>query len=343
MHRSEPRELLTAEGEYQAWLDARDVRTGGAWTRSQRIKNDLIYAAARLGLWAAAAIPRSWVVRAGPAIGAVAWAMWPQGRRATAKNLEIARRSMKLSEQAAIEWPTPREVFEGLGEMLADMLLMLRADESPSSRLHLDATSRSTLESALIAGRGVVFITAHLGPWERMAALLAAEGFPISTVARESYDPRLNFVYDRLRTNRGVHALYRGASGFSTALVRALRQGRIVGFPMDLPGRFANERVLWFGVPRATASGPATIAIRTRAIVVVGTPRRNPSGQLDIDIRAIDTDSYTLPEGPRELTQRLASELQSRVLSFPHAWPWMSAALEDCPRESRPVDSRPAL
>ena len=48
-------------------------------------------------------------------------------------------------------------------------------------------------------GRGVLFPSAHLGPWERVAPSLVACGVPLVTLARESYDPRFSRLYERLR------------------------------------------------------------------------------------------------------------------------------------------------
>ncbi|MFX8535407.1 hypothetical protein ABTM11_20295, partial [Acinetobacter baumannii] len=86
---------------------------------------------------------------------------------------------------------------------------------------------------ALRGGRGVVFITAHLGPWERMAAVLVEAGFPVATVARESYDPRYTALYERLRAPRGVRSIYRGAPGAGRAIARELARGGAVGFLVD--------------------------------------------------------------------------------------------------------------
>ncbi|MFO0659333.1 MAG: hypothetical protein U0165_05820 [Polyangiaceae bacterium] len=73
--------------------------------------------------------------------------------------------------------------------MLIDGVLMLRPEEPPGARLSLDPTSRDVLRNALEEGNGVVFITAHLGPWERMAALLASELPHLDSGSRELRRP----------------------------------------------------------------------------------------------------------------------------------------------------------
>ena len=71
---------------------------------------------------------------------------------------------------------------------------LLDPEEPPGRTLLVPQTSRDELSRALAEGRGVVYVTCHLGPWERMAALLADLGFPITTMARESYDPQISDV-----------------------------------------------------------------------------------------------------------------------------------------------------
>ena len=91
---------------------------------------------------------------------------------------------------------------------------------SRSPAVHLPEPSRHALDQALAAGRGVMFATGHIGNWELMAIELARLGYPISTVAKESYDPRFTRLIERFRARFGVQAIYRGRPGASTAMLR---------------------------------------------------------------------------------------------------------------------------
>ena len=57
------------------------------------------------------------------------------------------------------------------------------------------------------------------------------------TIARESYDPRLSRIYERLRGGHGVDVIWRARPGASARILRALRSGRVLGVPMDLRSR----------------------------------------------------------------------------------------------------------
>ena len=185
------------------------------------------------------------------------------------------------------------------------------------------------LRQALAQKRGVVYVTGHLGPWERMAALLAAEGFPISTMARESYDRRFHaLVYERLRNNRNVETIYRGSPGAPFAMLRALRRGRVLGFLVDLPGRTPTLPADLLGLPSRLPLGPARIALRVGCPLVVGTPSPGASG-LEVSIRLLPThDLRPGDEGERELVRRMADALTARIRALPAEWPWMHPFVE---------------
>lgn len=300
-----------------------DRRLGEAWSSRQQRKNDALFFLASAALAVIPRAPRALARPLGRLLGTLVWALWPRGRRETAVGLQ----------RAAISDVDALDVFRGLGTVLLDTLLLLRPTPARTSRWTFDEDSRLALNEALAEGRGVVFATGHLGAWERMASGLVEEGFPITTIARESYDPRFHRVYERLRTKRGVRVLYRGAPGFGTALVRALRAGGIVGFPMDIAGRGVRTvTVPFLGAHRDLPIGPATLAKRTGAALVVGTPTRGAEAGLAVKITRIAAKNEA---STAELTAELARALEARIRALPSEWPWMLVAKDG----SAPLES----
>jgi KDO2-lipid IV(A) lauroyltransferase len=225
---------------------------------------------------------------------------------------------------AAITETDSRGVFLGLGAMLGDLVALLGDGPASGETSCLDGASRLVLESALAEGRGVVFATAHLGTWERMASALVEEGFPIATVARESYDPRFDALYERLRARRGVRVFYRGSAGFTTAIGRHLRRGGLLGFPMDIAGRGVRALpVPFLGTTHDLPLGPATLALRLGAAIVIGTPASAPNEPLRVRIERLPVPAHGTAEA---LTIRIASGLDERIRALPTAWPWMLVA-----------------
>lgn len=307
----------------------RDQREGAAWTRRQRLKNDLIHALILGALAVVRRLPRRLVLALCRALGALAYRVLPRER-------ERARRRLAEGLGAAPPEARVRGAFLAAGETLADTLSLLDPRERASRTLTLDPASRRAFAEALAEGRGVIYVSAHLGSWERMAALLVEEGFPVATVARESYDARLTALYERLRAPRGVRSLYRGRPGAAAAVVRELRAGRAVGFLLDLPARVRSLDAPLFGAASPIPVGAARLALRRRCAVLVGTtvpasgaipdalqraPARPERAAAEVRIERISLDDLASgPAGEAALVARLAHQLGLRIAERPEAW-----------------------
>jgi KDO2-lipid IV(A) lauroyltransferase len=302
-----------------------DARHGEAWTRPQRLKNDAIHAVVRAALAVAVRLPRRLVEAACSALATVAWLALPRERA-------LCRARLEAGTGAVVAGARVRAAFREAGATLADTIALLDPAEAVARTLTLDPSGREVFRAALAEGRGVVFVSAHLGSWERLAAVLAEEGFPVATVARESYDARLTSAYERLRAPRGVRSIYRGRPGAAAAIARELRAGRAVGFLIDLPSRVPSARTRLFGAEADLPVGAARIALSRRAAVVVGTVEpmrraRTPGASRPtrcagmIRVGRIETgDLEAGPGGVQSLMERLAAELDRRIAAAPEAW-----------------------
>jgi KDO2-lipid IV(A) lauroyltransferase len=155
-----------------------DVREGGTWTPRQRLKNDALHALVRVAVAIVRRAPRVVVALLCRGLGVLAWALLGRER-----DLVRARLAAGLGHPVARR--RVRAVFRAAGDVLADMIALLDPRERAGRTMTMDAASHAVFRDALAEGRGVVYVAAHLGPWERMAALLVEEGFPVATVARD--------------------------------------------------------------------------------------------------------------------------------------------------------------
>lgn len=299
--------------------DARDLRQGGEWTILQRSKNDVLWWLASLALIAARSLPLVALRALGRALGRTAHLVVRSARRTARDN--VARVYPGLGTRA--QHDLVRRCFLSMGELLAETVAMLRTKDAPPLLLVSD-DAQSVLDSARAEGRGVLFASAHLGPWERVAASIVAAGVPLVALVRESYDPRFSGLYERLRGRHGVRVVWRGRPGAAARILRTLRGGGVLGVPMDLRSRVPSCDAPFLGHPALTAVGPARIALRARAAVVVGTAAPGPDGSLVVTATRIDSSDLTRDEGGAlELTRRINGELSRRILALPHAWVWM--------------------
>ncbi len=293
---------------------SRDLREGGRWSFAQTLKNGVLFVLARATLALFGRIPRALLVRGGRWLGRLAHALLGRERRRAEANVGLVLALASADSRALV-----KRTFETLGENLGDTV-DLYGKPTLSRTISLEEGALELLEAARAEGRGVLFASAHLGPWERVAASLVSAGVPLVTMAREAYDPRLTEVLVRLRERHGVRAIFRGSPGSAARILRTLKQGGVLGMPMDLASRVPSVEAPFLGIVAPTPVGPARLALRTRAAVVVGT-FASPGV---VRMRRIETNDLRADEaGERELSRRLNAEISERILSMPEHWPWM--------------------
>lgn len=298
-----------------AALDARDRRTGGRWTLLQRLKNVGIYYAIAMAIRVADRLPARWLVGIGRLSGRVAWRCCRTTRYRTERAIA---RSLPSADASSLA----RRCFRTAGENLA-VCLLLRREVDAADFVEIDEQARRTLASVADEGRGAVFISAHFGPFELVAAAIAELGHEPAVVVRESYDPRLDPIVDAHRERRGVAVIHRGRPGAATRIVRALRSGKLVGFLPDLGGRVTTLRAPWLGGSLPIAVGPQRIALRTGCPVLFGVvvPRASAGPHPRFRLRLVSLDGTD----ERALTQRVATELARAIHLSPEQWLWMGA------------------
>lgn len=298
-------------------LDLRDLRRGGRWTRRQKLKNASLLAAIRFLLFVIDRMPRAALLAAGSALGRLCHALFRSERR----------QGRALAAQALPSLPARqlvRRSFENAGRNLAESLLLRRPTPAALELVEVGELSRRTLEAALAEGRGVVFVSPHLGPFELVAAAVAELGHRPVAVVRESYDPRLDPIVDAHRRLRGVGLIHRGRPGAPLRIVRALREGRPVGFLPDLPSRVPSVACRLLGRPWQLPVGPQRIAIRcgspllVGSLVTAGRPASTPA-RFALEIRQIE-----LSDDELILTQRVADALSDAIRQLPDHWLWMA-------------------
>jgi KDO2-lipid IV(A) lauroyltransferase len=298
-----------------------DLREGGRWTLAQRAKNGVLWWLASLAIGTLGRLPPRALRCAGVALGRLAHRIVPGARLVAERNVALAFPELDRRARRDLVART----YRTLGAHLGDAVSMLDARRA-TPLLPFACGARETLDRALAAKRGVVFASAHLGPWERVAATLVASDVPFVAVAREAYDPRLTRLYDRLRGGRGLATIYRGSPGAAARLLRTLRRGDVLGIPMDLASRVPSVEVPFLGIAAPTPVGPARLALRTGAAVVVGVPSPSAASPLvlELSITPIFTgDLDTSAESERTLTTRINDVLSARIRAMPTEWVWM--------------------
>ena len=117
------------------------------------------------------------------------------------------------------------------------------------------------VEETRAGGRGVIFVTGHLGNWEIAGSYFAARGVPIDAIARGAANPEFERWVTATRERLGMRIIHDSEAVRRTP--RALRENRVVAFLSDQGALgLASTYVPFFGRPAKTPRGPAVFALR---------------------------------------------------------------------------------
>lgn len=222
----------------------------------------LEYAPVWLIVKAVGMLPRPLARTSAMAIARLIYLVHARLRRVGVRNLEIAFPQMPPRERRRLV----RAEFDNLGRLLAEFCMFPRYTRD-NVRQVADYEGLENYLAARDHGRGVLFLTAHLGGWELGSFVHSLNGYPIREVVRALDNSRLDRLVERYRTLHGNSTFSK--QEFARGLLGAMRAGETVGVLMDTnmtppQGVF----VPFFGVPACTASGVARVALRTGAAVV---------------------------------------------------------------------------
>jgi len=218
----------------------------------------------------------SWeqATRFGERLGAFGYS--PLGVRRTVVERQIAAAFPGLDEGEVLR--IARASYEHLGRTTIETALLSTLGPGKVLDLFEGVDNWTCVERARAQGKGIIFVTGHLGNWELAGAYVAARGVGVDAVARRMENPLFDAYLTRTRQRLGMTVVHDSDAVRRTP--RSLREGRGIAFLSDqgVLG-LASTFVPFFGRPAKTPRGPAVFALRLKAPVVFGIAIRQPSGK----------------------------------------------------------------
>ena len=209
------------------------------------------------------ALPRPLARAAAISLAWLVYFVHPRLRRVGMRNLKLAFPEKSPRERKRIL----RAVFTSLGRQAAELCRFPKyTRENVSQTVVYEGFEN--FERAVARGKGVLFLTGHLGAWELSAFAHSLYGYPLNIVMRPLDNPYLDRMARQYRTMHGNTAVDKD---FARGLIAAMRAGKTVGVLMDT-NMIAGQGVFvdFFGRLASTASGVARVALKTDAAVVPG-------------------------------------------------------------------------
>lgn len=261
-------------------------------------------------------------------------------RRALARVLAVLLSQFKLRarvvrENLALAYPNDparrerlfRDAYLHLATLSLEILMLL----GPSGWMkrfvlrHGKLKGLENWRAAHESGKGVLFLSSHVGNWEIMAATGALHGGMDLMIVTKHLKPEwLHRAIERGRAACGVSGTYEPRT--LKDVLGHLKRGGTVGFVLDqYTGPPVGFRVPVFGVPVGTSGAIATLARRTGAVVLPVVNYREKDGTHVTDIRR-PLDWIRDEVASRELglnTARYAQETERDIYAHPEQWLWI--------------------
>lgn len=242
----------------------------------------------------------------GAALGWLTWAASPTYRRRFAEN----------AARAGYRFAQVRPAVAHAGRMVAEMPRLWFGPSAP-----VQWQGDELLDAAYAAGKGIVFLTPHLGCFEvtaqAVAARYAARYGPITVLYRPARQRALREVVATARQREGLATAPTTLAGVRQML-KALRAGHAVGL---LPDQVPPEgQGLWspvFGQPAYTMTLAARLVQQTGATLLLAWGERLPRGR-----------GFCLHFAP--FGEPLSADLPAAVAQINHA---MEALIRQCPQQ----------
>lgn len=172
---------------------------------------------------------------------------------------------------------TRRRAIAEAGKQAVEMPAIWFRPQAKVMRLVRRIEGRPLVEDAVAQGKGIVFLTAHLGCFE-ITARVAAEFFPITVLYRI---PRKGFLLPIIEAGRSTEkvrlapATVRGVRELGAALKRREAIGIL---PDQVPRRGEGEWADFFGRPAYTMMLAMRFSARPDAVTLLAYGERLPRG-----------------------------------------------------------------
>lgn len=177
----------------------------------------------------------------------------------------------------------------------------------------------SLIQRLLHQGRGLILVSGHLGSWELQGAAIAtAMSVPVVVAAKPQSNRYIDDFITRRRTAFGMRMVKTRAA--RKQLLLALKKGQAVGLVADQYAGRKGVFVNFFGRTAATHLGPAQLALKFKAPMLLCAAIRLGPGKFkmlaqEVAVREDDTVAT--------LTQRHVKILEGFIRLYPEQYFWL--------------------
>ena len=280
----------------------------------------LVYRTVRFFIFLSRMMPRvAWLKFCG-VVGRVVYHFASQTRDLTLRHLTMAFGKEKNPQEIKA---LAKRVFEYLGKNAGDILRATKVKNLEQLEEFLVVSGYENFEKANEKGKGVIFLTCHMGAFDLQVSTMALKGLNPNIIGTPLKDERLNELLWDYRNKYGAVAIERGRETFR--MIKVLKSGGSVALLIDQDTKVKSRFVNFFGMPAATPVGATVLALKTGAAVVptyvyLGKDWKQHMEILpEVVLQVSGDDERDMIEN----TQLLTDIIESVIRQHPEQWVWM--------------------
>ena len=182
--------------------------------------------------------------------------------------------------------------------------------------IHYDIIGKDVLDNAIKKMRGVIFLSAHFGPWEMMGVWLARNNYPITGVAYRQKNKGANKFFKKQRELSGAKHIFRKEP--LKRMYKILEDREILVLISDQDARKNGVFVDFLGKKASTPKGAAIFHKETNAPMVVGTCIQTGLQKYQIEFLSVNPQNNSI----KEITQTYTSIFASYIYNYPIQYFW---------------------
>ena len=279
------------------------------------------------------ALPRGVARSFAALVARVLYAMLPRLRRTAEFNLRLAFPEWDEARRRGVI----RGMVRNLGWMAAEFARLPRyTRENIQEVVILDG--HDNFLQGQRRGKGVLYLTGHIGAWELSSFAHALYGFPLHYMARPLDNPLVDALVNRYRCLSGNQPIFKNES--ARMLLKILKDAGTVGILVD-QNTMPEEGVFvdFFGKTACTTTGIARVALHTDAAVVPGYAVWDESvGKYRLRFEPA-VELVRTGEAERDIfvnTQKFAKVIEEIIRRYPEQWVWVHARWKTRPKGEAP-------
>jgi KDO2-lipid IV(A) lauroyltransferase len=286
----------------------------------RKVRYNFIYALVRVMIFVSALMSRAAWLKFCGALGRLSSFFTANSRKRVVKHLTMVYGKEKTPDEIR---KLCRKVFEMLGKNAGDIIQSVNISGQEDYKKFRVIQGVEHAEAAYNKGKGVIFLTAHLGPFEYIATELAFRGYKPLIVGTRLKDERLNELLAAQRNKFGATLVERGKD--TVKLVKNLKSGGTMIILIDQDTKVKSRFVNFLGYPCATPIGATIMALKTGAAIVPMFLHQREDFKLEINCYPEIEMTLTGDEETDLVvnTQKLSDATEREVRKYPEQWVWM--------------------